>query len=373
MMNMHRFHIVAALACLFLSVGLAGCGNQSSKNSAAAQVAVAHPIRQDVVRTVDANGTTQAIASVDLVARITGTLEKVAVKDGAMVHKGDVLFIIEPAPYSAKVSGAEGEVAAASAALTKSQLDFARQESLAKANATSKQNLDAARSARDTAAAQLIEARADLTQARINLGYTRVTAPFDGVMTNHRIDVGGMVAAGAVLATVVEANPIRIAFSLSDPEASLVRRAAGTNPQAVEVSIGLSGDDALRGRLDYVAPAMNSSSGTLDFRVLADNSARSLLPGSYVHLRIPVGMARNALLVPSRTVGTDQTGRYVLIVDAQGTVRQKTVTIEPGPAGMSVLASGISANDRVIVADINAVSEGDRVRPVFSNLGAAGR
>lgn len=370
----NRARIVSTLAILVLVLGgglLTGCGN-SHDNKSTPSVTVAHPLRLGVERNIEATGTTQAIASVDLVARITGTIEQIDVQDGAAVHKGQPLFLIEPEPYRAKVSGAQGEVASAKAALIKARLDYGRQESLAKANATSRQNVDAARSARDTAAAQLTQAEADLAQARINLGYTQVKAPFDGVMTNHKIDTGGLVAANAVLATVVQADPIRVAFTLSDPQASLLRSLAHSHSEPVDVLIGEGGGDTYpyRGHLDYIAPAMDFASGTLDFRAIADNSARTLLPGSYVRIRIPIGMARDALLVPSSAVGTGQVGRYVLIVDRQGAVRQRIVTVEPGPSGLVVLATGVSANDLVVISDIDSYVAGAKVHPVLKRLKA---
>lgn len=350
---------------------LAGCGN-SHDNKSTPSVTVAHPVRLDIERNIEATGMTQAIASVDLVARITGTIERIDVQDGATVRKGQPLFLIEPEPYRAKVSGAQGEVASAKAALVKARLDYGRQESLTKTNATSKQNVDAARSARDTAAAQLTQAEADLAQARINLGYTQVKAPFDGVMTNHKVDTGGLVAANAVLATVVQADPIRVAFTLSDPQASLLRSLAHSHSEPVDVLVGEGVGDTYpyRGHLDYIAPAMDFASGTLDFRAIADNSARALLPGSYVRIRIPIGMARDALLVPSSAVGTGQVGRYVLIVDSQGAVSQRIVTVEPSPSGLVVLATGVSANDLVVISDIDSYVAGAKVHPVLKRLKA---
>jgi RND family efflux transporter MFP subunit len=370
----NRARIVSTLAIFVLVLGgglLAGCGNSHDSKSIPS-VTVAHPVRLDIERNIEATGMTQAIASVDLVARITGTIERIDVQDGATVRKGQPLFLIEPEPYRAKVSGAQGEVASAKAALVKARLDYGRQESLTKANATSKQNVDAARSARDTAAAQLTQAEADLAQARINLGYTQVTAPFDGVMTNHKIDTGGLVAANAVLATVVQADPIRVAFTLSDPQASLLRSLAHSRSEPVDVLIGEGVGDTYpyQGHLDYIAPAMDFASGTLDFRAIADNSARALLPGSYIRIRIPVGMTRGALLVPSSAVGTGQVGRYVLIVDSQGAVHQRIVTVEPGPAGLVVLATGVSANDLVVISDIDSYVVGAKVHPVLKRLKA---
>ncbi len=364
-----------ALAFLLL-VGLSGCHarNEDDPNKLPI-VTVAHPLGQTVPRYLDATGQTQAINSVTLLARVEGSLVSIGYQDGTLVKKGQRLFLIEPDLYAAKLASAEASALQARATLTNAAQQYNRQIRLNAAQATSAQNLDAAKAARDTATGGLAAAEADVKQVKINLGYTTVAAPFDGIATAHLADVGAMVGYGGTptqLATVVEVDPIRVVFTIGEADAHSIQRLA-EDPAAfgaIEVLAGTAAEAGYphRGRMDYVAPQIDSASGTLSLRAVFANNDHALLPGAFVRIRVVIGVWPHALLVPAAAVGTDQQGRYVFCVGKDGVIEQRPVITATGPNGLQIVTSGLGAKDTVIIEGIGSVAPGTKVRSRWSAI-----
>jgi RND family efflux transporter MFP subunit len=336
-------------------------------------VEIAQPLRRDVPRYLNLTGTATAVASVTLQARVEGTLQSIDYQDGHRVKKGQLLFLIDPAPYQAQVAQAEAAVAQAKATLDNAESQYERQTQLGTNNVSSKSSVDQARAARDQAKAQLASADAALTLARLNLGYTTVSAPFDGVAMVHQADVGALVGHGTPtpLATVVKLDPIDVSFNLSETQLLEIRKGlkeqgktlAGLGPIAVEAGTEIEKGYPHRGTLDYVAPQVDTASGTLALRAVFKNDGDALLPGYFLRVRIPLDVVKDALLVPARAVGTDQQGSYVMIVDGAGTAHQRPVTLAPGPTGYQRVVQGLSADDWVVVGGLDRTVAGAKVLP----------
>ncbi|MCZ7659516.1 MAG: efflux RND transporter periplasmic adaptor subunit [Xanthobacteraceae bacterium] len=359
----------AVLAALWL----AGCGQDNRYVAPPPPtVTVAPPVQRQVTRYFETTGSTAAVNSANLVARVQGFVQEISYQDGSFVAKGTPLFTIEPEPYRLKQQQAEAAEAAAQATLKQAEAEFERQTELAGRQVTSKVALDNATANRDSALARLQQAEADTRQAALNLGYTKVTAPFDGVVTARQVSVGELVGGGGatVLATIVQLEPIHVAFNVSERDVLRVRAEMakrgmkGVDLKGAPIEIGLANDTGYphRGALDYVAPALNSSTGTLAARAVFVNEGRVLLPGYFVRVRIPLD-PRPSLLVPDAAVGTDLGGRYVLVVNRDDVVEQRKVEIGPVVGELRVIESGIAAEDRVVVAGLLRAVPGQKVAP----------
>lgn len=359
----------AVLAALWL----AGCGQDNRYVAPPPPtVTVAPPVQRQVTRYFETTGSTAAVNSANLVARVQGFVQEISYQDGSFVAKGTPLFTIEPEPYRLKQQQAEAAEAAAQATLKQAEAEFERQTELAGRQVTSKVALDNATANRDSALARLQQAEADTRQAALNLGYTKVTAPFDGVVTARQVSVGELVGGGGatVLATIVQLEPIHVTFNVSERDVLRVRAEMakrgmkGVDLKGAPIEIGLANDTGYphRGALDYVAPALNSSTGTLAARAVFVNEGRVLLPGYFVRVRIPLD-PRPSLLVPDAAVGTDLGGRYVLVVNRDDVVEQRKVEIGPVVGELRVIESGIAAEDRVVVAGLLRAVPGQKVAP----------
>ncbi|HZQ13251.1 MAG TPA: efflux RND transporter periplasmic adaptor subunit [Pseudolabrys sp.] len=339
------------------------------------KVTVAAPLERNVTVYLEATGNAAAVNSANLVARVAGFVESINYKDGDAVKKGAVLFTIEPETYKLKLDQSKAAEQSAQATVTQTDLDFERQSTLAKTNAVSKSVLDSSVAARDTAHANLTQAQINTRLADMNYGYSSVTAPFDGIVTARTVSVGeyvGATSSPTVLATIVQLQPIYVNFNVSEQDVIRIRetmRQRGLTPQdlkKVPVEVGLQTEEGYphKGMLDYAAPQVDQSTGTLAARGVLENADRALLPGNFVRVRVPIGgTLENALLVPETALGTDQGGRYLLVVGKDDVVEQRKVEIGPLEGTDRVITKGLAAGDRVIVEGLLRAVPGQKVDP----------
>ena len=222
--------------------------------------------------------------------------------------------------------------------------------------------------------------QANEQQAEINLGYTDVTAPFDGVVTARQVSIGELVGASSptVLATIVQLDPIWVNFNASERDVQLIRANLAKTGRTTADLLGFPVDVALQtdsdfphtGKLDYIAPSVDPTTGTLAGRAILDNPNRTLLPGFFVRVRVP-GKPMPALLVPDTALGSDQAGRYVLVVNKENVVEQRKVESGQLVGDLRVIDSGLTSEDRVIVAGIMRAIPGQKVDPELSTPPAA--
>src|SRR5262244_3205557 len=370
----------AAEARLLLLVGmgmlmlLAACGQENRFVAPPPpKVTVQFPLQQTFTPYLQATGNAASVNTVKLVARVEGYVQEIKYQDGATVKKGTPLFVIEPEPYKVQLEQAQAAEEGAKATLINAEAEFTRQQELQSKDVSTQANLDKARANRDTARANVLQTQANVQTAEINLGYTTVSAPFDGVVTARKVSVGELVGGAhtSELATIVQLDPIWVWFNLSERDVQRVR--AQMAQQAVTVAdlinkvpieVGLQTETGYphRGVLDYSSPDVNQSTGTLQVRGIFQNPNRALLPGYFVRVRVPL-RAEQALLVPEVAVGSDQAGRYVLVVNGDGIVEQRRVQLGQTTGDMRVIASGLKPDERVIVAGILDAVPGQKVDP----------
>lgn len=364
---------LAALAAFIL----AGCEDKNTYVPPPPPTVTVAPVStQPVTRYLELTGTTAAINTVDLNARVQGFLTEIRYQDGTFVKKGTVLFVIQQDQYKADVAQAQATLAANQALQVQAEAEYNRQSQLAKQDFASQAVLDQARAKRDQAVANVANAQAALELAKINLGYTEVTAPFDGVVTAHLQDVGALVgySGPTKLAAIVQVNPLYVWFSLSENQVlrikdELAKRgrtlaSVSDHMADIPVEIGLQTEEGYphRGVLDYVAPQVDPNTGTLTVRGLFENNNLSLLPGLFARVRLPLGAPTEAVLVPDAIIGTNQSGSYVLVVDADNKVHQRVVTLgQLQSDGMRAIASGLQAGDRVVINGLQRAIPGSKV------------
>lgn len=370
---------IAIMAALLLSC--CGQGNQY-KEPPPPKVTVAPPVQQPVTRYLEVNGNTAAVNSTDLVARVPGFVEQINQQDGTAVTKGTLLFTIEPESYRIKLDQAKAAEAGTEASLKDAEATFQRKADLLSRQIGTKADYDQALAARDSAQANLDQAKANTRLAQTNLDYTQVTAPFDGVVTARQVSLGQYVGGSAtptVLASIVETNPVYVNFNVSEQDVQRVRaemRRRGLGPtdlRKVPAEIGLQTEIGYphRGTLDYAAPNVDPSTGTLAARGIFENADRVLLPGYFVRVRVPLGEPTASLLVPDVALGSDQGGRYLLVVNKDNVVEQRKVELGPQVDTLRVIDSGIAAEDRVIVGGLLRAIPGQKVDPQTQTASAA--
>jgi RND family efflux transporter MFP subunit len=352
---------------------LAACGqNNTYQAPPPPKVTVAPPIAQKVTRYFEATGNAAAVNSANLVARVSGFLTEIKYADGTAVKKGQHLFTIEPEPYQLKLQQAQAAEQASQASAKQTESDFERQQELLQKQSASKAAFDAAQAKRDNDKARVLQTQADTKQAQINLDYTRVVAPFDGIVTARQVSLGELVGGSGtqVLATVVQLDPIYVNFTASERDVLLVRAMLDRRGQKAndllgsEVEVGLQTDQGYphKGKLDYIAPTVNQGTGTLAARAELRNPSRLMLPGFFVRVRVPM-QETDALLVPAVALGSDQAGRYLLVVNGENVVEQRKVEVGPTVGEMAVIESGLKPDDRVITAGLLRAVPGQKVDP----------
>jgi RND family efflux transporter MFP subunit len=359
---------------------LAACGQDNRYAAPPPQkVPVAPPVEQKVSEYFESTGNMAAINTVDLVARVQGFVQAISYADGDYVKKGTSLFTIEPEPYRLKVEAAKAAVTSAQATLKQNEAEYTRQADLVQRQVSAVATYDKALALRDSAQADLQSAQANEKQAEINLGYTNVTAPFDGVVSARQVSIGQLVGANSatVLSTIVQLNPIYVNFTASERDVLQVRSLLAHSGRTtadlmgLPVEIGLQTEAGYmhKGKLDYIAPTVDPSTGTLAARAILDNADRSLLPGYFVRVRI-ASEPEPALLVPDVAIGSDQGGRYVLIVNKDNVVEQRRV--DPGQliGDLRVIRKGLTKDDRVVVGGIMRAIPGQKVKPEVQPLTA---
>ena len=336
------------------------------------KVTVAQPVQQAVTDSLDLTGNTQAIYTVQLVARVVGYLEKVLFQDGQQVKKGQPLFVIQQNTYEDNLRQAEAAILQYRAQLQWTESQLTRYSNLIQHNAAARSDVENWRFQRDTAAANLRSAEAQRDLAKLNLDYTLVTAPFDGRMDRRLVDPGNLVGSGGnstVLAQINQIDPIYVYFNISDLDlARLLKVTRGipgpTDGRKWPVQAGLPNEDGYphQGYLDFAAINLTTTTGTLLMRGVLPNADGKILPGLYTRVRVPLEQ-RRALLVPEVAVGHDQQGDYLLVVNDKNVVERRPVTTGAAVESRRVIATGLTGGEWVVVNGVLKAAPGRPVTP----------
>jgi len=367
------------LSAAFVLLTLTACDQNTFVPPPPSKVDVGLPVQRTVTRYLAATGNTAPIKTVDLVARVQGVLQSINYEDGAFVKQGTTLFTVEPETYKLKLEQAQAAEAGAQSTVKQAEADFKRQSDLVTRQVVSQATLDQSTSSRDNAQANLQQAQVNTKIAAVNYGYTNVVAPFDGIVSAHLVSVGELVGVSSPtqLATIVQLSPIYVNFNVNEQDVLRIRAAAAkkglTSKDLKEtpIEVGLQTETGYphKGKLDYAAPTVNQATGTLAVRGVLTNADRVLLPGYFVRVRVPLDEQKDALLVPDAALGSDQGGRYVLVVNGENVVEQRKVVTGPLDGELRVIENGLKPDDRVVIAGLLRAIPGQKVDPQLQTIG----
>lgn len=356
-----------------LCLALAGCAQPAAEGPAAAAplVTVSHPVERKVTDYADYTARTAAVESVELRARVSGYLDKVNFKEGALVKKGDVLFEIDPRAYQATLDQAKGSLAAAEARLKRASADLERGRQLVGNGGTSREDYDRRIGEQSEAAASIQSQRAAVERAQLDVGFTKVAAPVNGRISRYHVTVGNLVQAGdltggTLLTTIVSVDPMYTYFDVDEHTVlrvkELIRQGKAKTPDdsLIPVWLGLANEEGHphKGAIDFIDNQVNPRTGTLRVRGVFPNKDELLSPGLFARVRVPIGEPHQALIVTERALDTDQGQKIVYTVDKDNCVASRPVRLGALHDGLREITDGLNASDRVIVNGLQQVRPG---------------
>ena len=358
---------VPGLVLPSLLLGLAGCGKApASAAPPPPEITVAKPVAKKIVEHNEYTGRMAAIENVSVRPRVSGYILQIPFKEGTIVKKDDLLFVIDPRPYQAALDQANGQLKQAQAQKELNDRNFTRAQTLQATKVSSKEEFDQAATARNQSDAQVATAQANVDAAKLNLEFTQVKSPIDGRVSREQVTVGNLVANDTtVLTDIVSVDPI-YAYADVDERAVLnyqklesegkVKNARDT---AVQVAIAVAGEQGFphKGTIDFIDNQINAATGTLSVRGVFPNADGNLLPGMFVRMQVPVSGEIDALLITDRAVSSDQGQKFVYVF-ADGKVGQRPVTLGPVVDGLRVVTGGLKPDDEVVIVGLMKVRPG---------------
>ena len=339
---------------------------------ALAQVVVSRPL----VRQLDARlgflGQFSAVDKVELRAQVGGTLTEIHFQDGDIVHKGDLLFTIDPVPFEIRLAEANAQLETATAKLELADRQLVRAQALKRDDFGTAQNVDQRTADQRAAQASVDDAKAQIRDAQFDIEHSRITAPFMGRIGTHLVSVGNLIAGSraatsptTLLATLVSLDPIYLDFDMSESDYLTFSRdrgnLKGSLADNVEIALSDETEFARQGTLDFVDNVLDRSSGTIHARATLPNRDLFLTPGEFARVRLVVGAPTQTLLVPDAAVLPDQSGHLVMTVLPDGIVAPKDVETGDMRDGLRVIRSGLTPNDRVIIDGLAYATPGSKV------------
>lgn len=372
------YHQTAALgAAISLALLLAACGQSAPPAPPPPPVTVVNPVKQKIVDRDEYVGRFVAVDAVEIRARVSGYLEKVHFTDGQLVKAGDLLFTLDQRPFRAALDQAKADLARAKSQVDLSAADLSRAETLLQQKTIAEALYDQRVQAKRAADAALESAEAAVKTAELNLEFTELRAPVSGRIGDRRVSPGNLVTGTitgttTLLATVVSIDPIRFEFTFDEASYLRYQRAAKEAGRADErgtklpVELRLLDEKAFehKGVIDFVDNVIDTTSGTIRGRAVFANAAALFTPGMFARIRVPGSQEYEAFLVPDAAIGTEQIRKFVYVIDAENTVRQKYIELGPLQGRMRVVRNGLEAGDRVVVNGLMRARPGVKVTPM---------
>jgi membrane fusion protein (multidrug efflux system) len=362
--------LIVALSGL-VATATASCSKKEAPAGALPEVYVADVVQRDVPVYMELVGQTRGSQDVEIRARVEGYLDRVAFTEGSFVRRGQLLYQIDPLPLEAALANAKANLATAQARLEKTKTDVGRLTPLAKQQAVSQQELDNALSAQDAARAQVDAQKAAVDKATLDLGYTRITSPLDGLVGTTQVKAGNLVGRGesTLLTTVSQVNPILFRAGISEAEYLRIAKQvvatgrAATQGAAIELILADGTVHSHEGRVDAVERAVDPTTGTLAVQFTFPNPERVVRPGQYGRARFVVDTREGALLVPQRAV-TELQNLYSLAVVGEGNkVAFRNVKVGPRVDDLWVIEEGLKPGEKVVVEGLQRLRDGVVVSP----------
>lgn len=361
------------VACgLAMAVSLAGCGQGEIPQAAPEPpvVTIALPVQRTITEWNEHSGRLSAVESVQVRPRVSGFVERIHFTEGSVVAKGDRLVSLDRRTFKADLAAAEAEAEQARVQLELAKGELGRVEALIGSRAVSQEEVDRRRRQVQTSEAALAAAEADVAAARLELEFTQVTAPIAGRVGRAEVTAGNLVTGGSgtstVLTSIVSVDPIYLYFTPDERSAlDYLRRQRSGGEDKLAVEMAVDGEQGFPhgGYLDFIDNQLDEATGTLLVRAVFDNPSSLLLPGLFARLRLPAGPPAQALLVPEAAIILDQTWEVLMLVDADDVVKRRRVETGPTLDGMTVIRSGLTARDRVVVDGTQRARPGSVVAP----------
>ena len=335
-------------------------------------ISVAKPIVKDITLTKDYPGYLTTEKTVNLVARVNGTLQSVSYAPGGRVKKGQLLFVIEPTLYNDKVAQAEAELKTAQAQLEYARNNYSRMKEAVKSDAVSQIQVLQSESSVTEGVAAVSNAEAALSTARTNLGYCYVRAPFDGTISKSTVDIGSYVGGSlqpVTLATIYKDDQMYAYFNVADNqwlEMSMNNQQPTKDlPKKIMVQLGKEGTESYPATLDYLSPNVDLNTGTLMVRANFDNPQGVLKSGLYVSITLPYGEADHAILVKEASIGTDQLGKFLYAVNDSDIVHYRHIEIgQLINDTLRQVLGGLSPQERYVTEALMKVRDGMKIKPI---------
>jgi RND family efflux transporter MFP subunit len=374
----------ALLAAGFLMLALAACSEKSAQAPAAPPpptVSVANPLEKEVVEWDEYTGRFDAVDTVEVRARISGFLNEVKFTDGAIVKKGDLLFVIDPRPFQRVLDRDRAALQGAKVQVEFAERDLERARPLVASATISQQVFDQRTQAVRAAEANVLSAEANVHAAELDVEFAQITSPVTGRISRKIVSEGnyltGGSGSGTLLTTIVSIDPIYFYFDVSETEFLKYQHFGSvlTQPNArlseIPVELALQGEEGFphKGRMSFVDNRIDQNTGSLRVRAVFDNPNQLFQPGLFARVRLAGSGKYKAIMLPDAAVAADQSNRFVFVVADDGTVSVKPVELGPMIDGLRVLRKGVTPADTVIVNGLQRARSGNKVKPEKAVIG----
>jgi RND family efflux transporter MFP subunit len=356
---------------------LAGCDDASEGAAGATAapppptVTVAHPRVEKLVEWTEFTGRFEAVQRVEVRARVSGYLNSIDFRDGEVVDRGELLFVIDPRPFEVAFDRAKADLASAEAQVKLADIEFQRVADLATSPAFSRASYDQRRQEKEAAQASLMAAQAAMAKARLDLEYTRISAPIGGRISDRRIAIGNLVTAETLLTTIVSLSPIYFVFDMNEADflgyqrAVLAGELPSTRDRATLVKLKLVDEDdwSREGRMNFVDNVVAEGSGTVRARAEVLNPEHLIVPGQFGRIQIPGSPEYEAILIPDEAIVTDQSQKLVMTLTEDDRIEPRVIRPGPRELGLRIVRSGLEPSDRIVINGLMRVRPGVQVSP----------